>query len=346
MKILIVDDEAPIRMLLNQILDAQGHTCTQVSDAESAEKILTEKPFELVLSDINMPGKSGLTFVRDLLDVYPEMAVIMVSAVVDNTLAESLINIGIYDYITKPIEKSRVLISIANTRHRLELRKSNLAYRERMEQMVKARTLSLRETLDKLETSLEGMVHAIAHIVETRDPYTAGHQKRVGLLAQAIAMEMGFSDDRVKGIYMCGIIHDVGKIAVPSEILSKPSRLTDIEFQLIKSHSQVGYDILKDIAFPWPIAETVYQHHERFDGSGYPRGLSGEDIMLEARIISISDVVEAMASHRPYRAGLGIDTALKEIENSSGRSYDPAVADVCLNLFRNKDYQLEVPHEF
>ena len=345
MKILIVDDEAPIRSLLNQILNVQGHTCTQAPSAESAEKILSGERFDLILSDINMPGKSGIDFVRDLLRAYPETAVIMVSAVVDNDLAESLIRIGVYDYITKPISKSRVLVSIANARHRLELNKANIAYRERMELMVNARTISLKETLAKLETSLEGMIHVIAHIVETRDPYTAGHQKRVGLLARAIAVEMGLSDDRVKGIYMGGIIHDVGKIAVPSEILSKPSRLTDIEFQLIKSHAQVGYDILSKIDFPWPIAEMAYQHHERFDGSGYPRGLSGEDILVEARILSVSDVVEAMASHRPYRAGLGIDIALAEIEKNKGRIYDSTVADTCLDLFRKKDYQLEAPHE-
>lgn len=346
MKILIVDDEAPIRSLLSQILNSQGHNCTQASNAESAEKVLTEKQFDLILSDINMPGKSGIVFVRDLLGTYPETAVIMVTAVVDNDLAESLIQIGVYDYITKPIDRSRVLVSIANARHRLELNKANIAYRERMELMVNARTISLKETLDKLENSLEGMVNAIAHIVETRDPYTAGHQKRVGLLARAIAVDMGISDEGVKGIYMGGIIHDVGKIAVPSEILSKPSRLTDIEFQLIKSHSQVGFDILKDIEFPWPIAEMVFQHHERFDGSGYPRGLSGEDILMEARILSVSDVVEAMASHRPYRAGLGIDTALAEIEGKMGHAYDATVAGICLDLFRKKNYQLEAPHEF
>jgi HD-GYP domain-containing protein (c-di-GMP phosphodiesterase class II) len=145
--------------------------------------------------------------------------------------------------------------------------------------------------------------------------------------------------DEIEGIYMAGLIHDVGKIAVPSEILSKPTRLSDIEFSLIKTHSQVGYDILKDIEFPWPIAEIVYQHHERMDGSGYPLGLAGEDIVFEARIICVADVVETMASHRPYRPSIGMDKALEEIAQNKGILYDPQVVDACLNLFTAKGFE-------
>ncbi|MDD2301896.1 MAG: HD domain-containing protein, partial [Eubacteriales bacterium] len=158
-------------------------------------------------------------------------------------------------------------------------------------------------------------------------------------LARVIAREMGNSEEFIDGIYMAGLIHDIGKIAVPAEILSKPTKLLNIEFELIKNHSQAGYDILKDVEFPWPIAQIVLQHHERMDGGGYPHGLKGEEILLEARIIAVADVVEAMAMHRPYRAALGIDVALKEIADHSGVRYDSQVADACLKVFRENKFQ-------
>ena len=262
-KILVVDDEAPIRMLMKQILGQQGYDVRAVSDAASAGAVMNEEPFDLVLCDVNMPGKSGLDFIRDMVGQFRTTAAIMVTAVVDHVLAESLLKIGVYDYITKPIEKTRVLISVANALNRLDLKIANLAYRESLEQMVSERTRSLKRTMGELRQSLEGIVHAIARVVETRDPYTAGHQKRVAHLARAIAESVKLDASQIEGIFMAGLIHDVGKVAVPSEILSKPTRLTDIEFSLIKTHSEVGFDILKDIEFPWPIAEAVYQHHER-----------------------------------------------------------------------------------
>jgi GAF domain-containing protein len=198
-----------------------------------------------------------------------------------------------------------------------------------------------REYLEKLQGSLEGTVSAIARIVEMRDPYTAGHQARVAKLAAAIARQMGLSEERVHGIHLAGTIHDLGKIQVPAEILSKPGRLSEVEYSLIKVHPEAGYDILKNIDFPWPIADKVLQHHERFDGSGYPQGLKGEEISLGARIISVADTVEAMSSHRPYRPGLGVEAALAEITQQRGILYDPQVVDACLALFREQKYRLE-----
>ncbi|MFZ2396651.1 MAG: HD domain-containing phosphohydrolase, partial [Smithella sp.] len=159
-------------------------------------------------------------------------------------------------------------------------------------------------------------------------------------LARAIATEIGLDQDKIDGIYMAGIVHDIGKIAIPAEILIKPTKLTNIEFSLIKQHSVSGYEILKDVESPWSLAEIVYQHHERMDGSGYPRNLKGDEIIMEARILSVADVVEAMASYRPYRAALGIEAALEEIEKNKGILYDEAVADACLKLFRERGYQL------
>ncbi|MBI4939011.1 MAG: PAS domain S-box protein [Nitrosomonadales bacterium] len=202
------------------------------------------------------------------------------------------------------------------------------------------RMLRLRQeqqrSAEDVHKGLEGTVQAIASMVEMRDPYTAGHQRRVAQLASAIAVELGLAEERVRGIHLAGTIHDLGKIQTPAEILSKPGRLSATEFSLIKIHPQNGYDILKDIAFPWPIAQMVWQHHEKLDGSGYPRGLKGEEILPEARILSVADVVEAMSSHRPYRPGLGMDAAMAEIGKGRGKHFDPDAVDVCIRLFKEK----------
>ena len=199
----------------------------------------------------------------------------------------------------------------------------------------------LHNTLENLRKAVGTTIQVMASAVETRDPYTAGHQIRSADLARAIAVEMGLSQDKITAIRMAGSIHDIGKLSIPAEILSKPTKLSEIEFRLIKEHSRRGYEILKDVESPWPLAEIVYQHHERLDGSGYPRNLKGEEICIEARILAVADVVESMASHRPYRPGLGIDAALNEIEKNSGTIYDNAVADACLGLFRTKGFKLE-----
>ena len=192
--------------------------------------------------------------------------------------------------------------------------------------------------LVQLKKGLEGTVQAICRMVEMRDPYTAGHQTRIALLASAIALKIGLSDDKITAIRFASELHDLGKIQVPAEILSKPGKLSAIEHTLINIHPQAGYDVLKDIDFPWPIAEMVLQHHERLDGSGYPQGLKGDEIMLEARIISVADVVEAMISHRPYRAGLGLEAALDEIITKRGSHFDPQVVDACVSLFREQAF--------
>jgi PAS domain S-box-containing protein/putative nucleotidyltransferase with HDIG domain len=200
---------------------------------------------------------------------------------------------------------------------------------------------ALRESFDKLDKTLDAVIQTIGLTVEMRDPYTAGHQHRVAKLACAIAVEMGLTTEQVNGIRVVGALHDIGKISVPGELLSKPGKITEAEFSIIKEHSKTGYDILKGIEFPWPVAQAVLQHHERMDGSGYPNRLTGNAIILEARVIAVSDVVEAMGSHRPYRASLGIEKALAEISLHKGLLYDTRVADACLRLFREKGYILE-----
>ena len=194
--------------------------------------------------------------------------------------------------------------------------------------------------IERLEHAMQSTLRAVSSMVELRDPYTAGHERRVGELAAAIGTEMGLPEATAKGLRLAGYVHDIGKISVPAEILSKPSQLTPMEFELIKGHCQSGYDVLKDVDFPWPVAEVILQHHERLDGSGYPRHLKEGEILLEARIMAVADVVEAMSSHRPYRPSMGLDAALGEIAKNSGKTYDAQAADACLRLFRDKGYEL------
>jgi HD-GYP domain-containing protein (c-di-GMP phosphodiesterase class II) len=199
----------------------------------------------------------------------------------------------------------------------------------------------LQQTLDSLKKAVGATIQVMVSAVEMRDPYTAGHQIRVADLARAIATGMGLPQDKIEGIRMAGSIHDIGKLSIPSEILSKPTKLTDLEFSLIKVHSRSGYEMLKDVESPWPLAQIVYQHHERMNGSGYPRNLKGDEIIIEARIMAVADVVEAMASHRPYRPALGIEAALEEIVKNKGILYDNTVAEACLRLFREKGYKFK-----
>ena len=196
----------------------------------------------------------------------------------------------------------------------------------------------LKETLRLLRQAMASTIQVLGLTVEARDPYTAGHQQRTTILAEAIAREMGLPPEKNEGLHMAGLVHDIGKISIPAEILSKPTTLTTTEYALVKTHAKKGFEILKNVEFPWPLAEIVYQHHERMDGSGYPRGLKGDEILMEARILSVSDTVEAMVSDRPYRPAQGVKTALAEIEKNKGIFYDADVAETCLKLFREKRF--------
>jgi len=200
------------------------------------------------------------------------------------------------------------------------------------------RDMDLQESFNTMRKALGQTVQALSLALEVRDHYTAGHHRRVSDLARAIASLMGFTRDRIDGIRIAGSIHDIGKISIPSEILSKPATLTAIKFKLIKTHPQMGYDILKNIDFPWPVAMAVYQHHERINGSGYPSGITDKNIILEAKILAVADVVEAMSSHRPYRRAIGTDIAIDEIKKNSCILYDKNVVDACCVLFREKGY--------
>jgi len=267
----------------------------------------------------------------------------------NNQLIEEVIEMRrkIVDFEAIEIKNERVEKELQRVRDELELqvkvRASKLiAMNEKLQRNITKRKRvekKLKQSYRKLRKTTDNTINIIAKIVETRDPYTAGHQQKVSQLATSIARKMKLPQDRVERIRIASLIHDIGKISIPAEILSKPYKLTEEEFNLIKHHPKTGYDILRLIDFSWPVAEIVLQHHENINGTGYPGGLKGDEILLEAKIICVADVVEAMSSHRPYRAALGIDKALEEISQNKGILYEPEVVDACIKIFKKESFK-------
>jgi len=220
------------------------------------------------------------------------------------------------------------------------IRKPSYKDLEQRIRALEAENALLDKCFTQLRAALGAAVQTIAATVETRDPYKAGHQRRVADLTRAIANEMNLSSDQIEGVRMAAVIHDLGKISVPAEILNKPTKMSDMELSIIKTHARSGYDILKNVDFPWPVARMVLEHHERINGSGYPNGLRGDQTLLESRILSVADVLEAMASHRSYRPGVSIEAALEELEKNRGILYDVNVVNACLSLFRVRGFQI------
>ncbi|WAR45824.1 HD domain-containing phosphohydrolase [Methylomonas rapida] len=326
--ILAVDDTPASLKLLADLLAEEGYQVRAALSGELALNAAINNPPELVLLNICMPGMDGFEVCRQL-KANPKtqgIPVIFVSAISETVEKVQGFELGAVDFVTKPFQREEL---VARVRTHLEFNR----LRNHLEEMVVERTLELRE-------NLLDFVTAIAATIEARDPYTAGHQRRVANLATAIARELQLPAEQIEGLKLAGVVHDIGKIRVPAEILCKPGRLDELEFNLIKRHSLTGYEILKSIKFPWPLAEIVLQHHERLDGRGYPQGLKGEEILLEARILAVADVVESMVSHRPYRAGLGVDTALAEISRNKDVLYDARVVNACLTLFQEQAYHL------
>jgi len=334
-KILIVDDDEAIRNLLRRILEREGYTSELAMDAEEAIEFLKKQKFDLVISDVVMPGKSGIQLLEEIKANYPNISTLMISGNSTQKTAESIISKGASAFLLKPFQKKQVVISVSNALRRRALDLQSRFEVQNLENIIQDQTQDLFKANERLSSILDGTIKAMSLAVESRDPYTAGHQERVSDIATAIAIRMDFSEERIHYLKMAGMIHDIGKISVPAEILCKPTRLSEAEFNIMKEHPLTGYKILKEIEFPYPLAKIVYQHHERLDGSGYPNGLSGDEIYMEAKILAVADVVEAMASHRPYRPSLGIDIAIDEIKKNRGRMFDPDVVDTCCYLFEN-----------
>ncbi len=460
-RVLIVDDEESIRTSLAVFAAKDGHEVSRASNALEALDMLREEAFDVVVTDIILPRKTGIALLGDIREIQPYAQVIIITGEPEVESASEAVRKGAFDYLAKPISRESITNAISAAAEKkklidanLRLESENWEYRERLENLVNERTLQLRDSeeryrilfaniadpvfvydrethrfldcnesvfrrygygIDELQSmtpdslhppnereqvivnvnneddvslkrythvtkdgeefpveihtaeveymgkkawisivrditdrreaeaalrrSLWGSIHAIAMTTESRDPYTAGHQRKVTELAVAIGSELGFDRERLESLEVAGLLHDIGKIGVPAEILTKPTALTEVEMALMQGHPQMAYDILENIEFPWPVATFVLQHHERIDGSGYPNGLQGDRIHLEARIIAVADTVEAISSHRPYRPALGLDVALDEITKNAGRSYDADVVEACARLFQEKGFR-------
>ena len=327
--VLVVDDDDDIRDILSYGITGSGYRCLTADSAESALTLFASEPIAVVISDVQMKGMSGLELCREIKNRY-DADVIIITGLVNNFAYEEIIAEGASDFIEKPIRLAEIVARLKRVMHERHTRGQ-----------LKQTAKELRSNVVRFQKAMEGSVQAIALAVEMRDPYTSGHQNRVADLACAIAREVGLSEDRVYGLQMASVIHDLGKLTIPGEILCKPGRLSAPEYAMIQTHVQSGYDILKKIDFPWPLADIVLQHHERMDGSGYPNGLAGDAIMMEARILSVSDVFETIGSHRPYRPSLGLKKAMGELSGNSGTLYDSDVVAACLNLVEGNHFHFK-----
>ena len=355
-RVLVADDDASSRYLLESILSSAGYEVSSAPDGVAALEAARRQPPDLLITDILMPNMDGYALCRewradpDLTDIPLVYYTANYTEPDDERFAVSL---GADRFLLKPMDPDALLKEIdtlleLNESGRLTHRLPNgddetevlKEYNARLVSKLEQQLTELQTANESLTTLVDGTIQAIAKLVEARDPYTSGHQERVADLGAMIATEMGFDEDFQRGIRMAGLLHDIGKIYVPAEILTKPRRLTEVEFNIVKLHPEVAYDVLSPIEFPWPIADYVYQHHERMDGSGYPLGLSGDDILMGGRILAVADVVEAMSSHRPYKAAIGIEPALDEIEANVGVLYDKDAAQACLRLFRVRSYEI------
>ncbi|MEE9910536.1 MAG: HD domain-containing protein [Deltaproteobacteria bacterium] len=357
--ILLVDDEEPILDIMTMMLADEGYDLHTAGSAEEGLEILKEFPdFSLIISDQMMPGMTGVQLLTQARKLCPNALRVLLTGYTDtDAIIDAINNGGIHLYLTKPWHKDELLYSINQLLSKAELlienrrldelvKKQNAELMElnkNLEEKVRLKTLhldlrarELKTSYERIQLILEGTVLAMSKIVESRDPYTAGHEQQVARIARIIGQGMSLPHEQVEAIRIAGSLHDIGKIAVPSEILTKPGRLSHLEMEMVKTHSQNAYDILKTIEFPYPIAQIILQHHERMDGSGYPQGLKGQDILLEARIIGVADVLEAMSAHRPYRPALGIEMAIDEITRHRALLYDEEVVDACLRIYKQE----------
>ncbi|MFO8082763.1 MAG: response regulator [Desulfobacterales bacterium] len=325
--ILVVDDEEPIRDMVLQCLKQAGFRCISARDGKEALALMEQNPVDVVITDISMPRMDGIELTQNIKGKFDAEIIVMTGFVKDFSY-ENVIAQGASDFIQKPV----ILEELELRLNRLLRQRVILAERNQVEKENK-------QTLERLRKTISGIIYAMAMTIEIRDPHTAGHQRRVANLSRALGKELCLSATQIEGLGMAGVIHDLGKISIPSEILSKPGKLNDLEYAMMKTHPQVGYDILKSIDFPWPLAEIILQHHEKLDGSGYPQGLKEDQIIFEAKILAVADTVEAMASHRPHRNSNHIDFVLEQISGQRGVAYDPQVVDACLYLFKEKSYK-------
>jgi len=318
-KVLMVEDNPGDARLVQVLLaEVGGFDLAWKQDLREAALWLADNLPDAVLLDLSLPDSQGVATIDAMRKLHPDLPVVVFTGLNDEAVGVAAVKRGCQDYLVKGQGDGQLIgrtITYAVERKAIEMERQQSA--ERMKRVL-------------LQT-----VKAVSLTLEMRDPYTAGHQRRVAQLASAIGERLGLPRDQLEGLHTGALIHDLGKINVPSDFLSRPGKLSDAAFGVIKSHPDVGAEIVEGIDFPWPVSDMIRQHHERLDGSGYPGGLRGEQIILEARILAVADVVEAISSHRPYRPSLGLDAALREIQDRAGSAYDPAVVEACLAVIRD-----------
>lgn len=335
--ILVVDDEEPIRKILGYLLQSHGYPVTLAGDAREARQWLGKQPFALVLCDVNMPGESGMDFVRYILAEYRTTAAIMVTGLDSPVLANAALDMGAFGYVIKPFETNEVLINVANALHRRRLELENRSHQDNLEEIVRTRTMALQQALDWLERSekelrlsREETIQRLAIAAEFRDSATAQHIRRMSHYCELLARQCGISTDRCDLIRTASPMHDIGKIGTPDHVLLKPGKFTPEEFNVIAQHAEIGYRILSgsDAELLKVAAVIAWTHHERWDGSGYPRGLKGEAIPIEGRIAAIADAFDALTTERVYKPAFTLDHAVDLMLKHRAEHFDPELLDI------------------
>ena len=332
-RILVVDDEEPIREIVASMLGTAGYACKQAGSGMEALAVLTSgEDFELMLSDLMMADLDGIGLLERTKEKYPDMPVVMVTAVHDISVALAAIRNGAYDYLLKPFEREQLLNTVSRALENRRLKVENRNYQTNLESLVKARTDQVQATLRELERSYDMTLEALGDALDMKDSETEGHSRRVTAFTIVIARAMGLPPEQIPTIARGAFLHDIGKLAIPDAILCKPSKLTTEEMAIMKEHCFKGYQIVKKIPFLVDACEIVYSHQERYDGTGYPRGLKGEEIPLGARIFSVADTLDAMTVNRVYRPAQSYQAAREEIVRWSGRQFDPDVVKAFVEI--------------
>ncbi len=335
-RILVVDDEDSIRDVVCSMLKSKGYRCTEACSGTQAMKILAAgAEFELMLTDLMMAEMDGMALLERTKQSFPDMPIIMVTAVHDISVALPAIRNGAYDYLLKPFAPEQLLATVRRGLENRRLKLENRAYQLNLESLVEARSRQLKQALRDLERSYDITLEALGDALDLKDAETEGHSKRVTAFTIAISRAMGLSEDHIRVIARGAFLHDIGKMAIPDSVLRKPGPLTAEETQLMREHCYRGYQMLCKIPFLVDAAEIVYSHQERYDGTGYPRGLKGKEIPLAARIFAIADTLDAITSNRPYRAAQSFQAAREEITRWSGRQFDPEIVKIFLAMAPN-----------
>jgi response regulator RpfG family c-di-GMP phosphodiesterase len=329
---LIVDDDPALRKILSVMLTQSAFACRSAASGEEALCLLEKHPFDVVISDLRMPGISGMDLLIEVRQSFPQLAFLMVTGEDETRVGVRAMQLGADDYLLKPFDADVVLGSLHRALHKKKLEREVMEYRLRLEEMVSERTEQLQSALRQTERSYEDTLEALGAAIDLRDSPTAGHSRRVFLYSMELAKSIGGLEQQLRTMAMGAWLHDIGKLAIPDSILLKPGPLLDHEWQVMRRHARIGYELVKSISFLAGAAEIVLTHHERFDGSGYPQGLGAEEIPFGARIFAVADTLDAMTSDRPYRAALPLQSARDVIERGSGTLFDPLVAAAFLRV--------------